>query len=94
MTVVTSASNTTGYAGTDHSKIANPTSTVNLSGTTIKNATDNASQTSVDTLSSYVDTEVAAIKAKTDLIQTFPTNFSLLMISGAGAVGHPDDAGG
>jgi len=40
VTVVTSASNTTGYAGTDHSKILNPTSTVNLSGTTIKTATD------------------------------------------------------
>lgn len=40
VTVVTSASNTTGYAGTDHSKILNPSSTVNLSGTTIKTATD------------------------------------------------------
>lgn len=40
VSVVTSASATAGYAGTDHSKIANPTSTVNLSGTTIKTATD------------------------------------------------------
>jgi hypothetical protein len=40
VTVVTSASGTPGYAGTDQSKIANPTSTVNLSGTTIKTATD------------------------------------------------------
>jgi len=46
--VITSASATAGHAGTDQSKIANPTSTVNLSGTTIKNATDNASQTSVN----------------------------------------------
>jgi len=38
--VVTSASATAGHAGTDQSKIANPTSTVNLSGTTIKTATD------------------------------------------------------
>ena len=52
-----------------------------------------ASQTSVDTLSSYVDTEVAAIKAKTDLIQAFPTNFSLLMITGAGAIGLVDELG-
>ena len=52
-----------------------------------------SSQTSVDTLSSYVDTEVAAIKAKTDLIQAFPTNFSLLMISGAGAIGLVDELG-
>lgn len=40
VTVVTSASATAGYAGTDQGKIANPTSTVNLSGTTIKTATD------------------------------------------------------
>jgi hypothetical protein len=39
-TVVTSASATAGYAGTDHSKITNATSTVDLSGTTIKTATD------------------------------------------------------
>lgn len=93
VTVVTSASNTTGYAGTDHGKIANATAVVNLSNTTIKNATDNASQSSVDTLASYVDTEIAAIKAKTDLIQAFPTNFSLLMISGAGAIGLVDELG-
>lgn len=35
VTVVTSASATAGYAGTDQSKIANPTSTVALTGTTI-----------------------------------------------------------
>ena len=35
ITVVTSASATAGYAGTDQSKIANPTSTVALTGTTI-----------------------------------------------------------
>jgi hypothetical protein len=40
VTVVTSASSTAGHAGTDHSKIANATSTVNLSATTIKTATD------------------------------------------------------
>jgi hypothetical protein len=39
-TVVTSASATAGHAGTDQSKIANATSTVDLSGTTIKTATD------------------------------------------------------
>ncbi len=39
-TVITSASATAGYAGTDQSKIANATATVNLSGTTIKTATD------------------------------------------------------
>jgi hypothetical protein len=40
VTVVTSASATAGYAGTDQSKITNATSTVDLSGTTIKTATD------------------------------------------------------
>lgn len=52
-----------------------------------------ASQTSVDTLATYVDTEVAAIKAKTDLIEAFPANFSLLMISGSGAIGLVDELG-
>jgi len=46
--VVFTSSDQFGYAGTDQSKIANATSTVNLSGTTIKNAADNASQTSVN----------------------------------------------
>ena len=40
VTVVTSASNTTGYGGTDHSKVLNPSATVNLSATSIKTATD------------------------------------------------------
>ena len=40
VTVVTSASATAGYAGTDQSKITNATATVNLSGTTIKSVTD------------------------------------------------------
>jgi hypothetical protein len=40
VTVVTSASSTAGHAGTDQSKITNATSTINLSGTTIKTATD------------------------------------------------------
>lgn len=35
VTVPTSASATAGYVGTDHSKIANPTATVDLSGTTV-----------------------------------------------------------
>jgi hypothetical protein len=39
-TVITSASATAGYAGLDWSKINAPTSTVGLSGTTIKTATD------------------------------------------------------
>ncbi len=46
-----------------------------------------ASQASLDTLDDYVDTEVAAIKAKTDnLPASFPTNFSSLAITVGGAV--------
>lgn len=40
MEVVTTSSSSFGYAGTDQSKIANASSTVNLSGTSIKTATD------------------------------------------------------
>lgn len=46
--VVFSASDVFGYAGTDQSKIANPTATVGLTNTTIKAASDNATQTSVN----------------------------------------------
>lgn len=45
-----------------------------------------ATQTSLDTVASYIDTEVAAIKAKTDLITTFPANFNLLSITSGGAI--------
>ncbi len=51
VTIVTSASATAGYAGTDQGKIANPSSTVNLSGTTVKTATD-------------VETDTADIQAR------------------------------
>lgn len=40
ITVVTSASGTAGYAGVDWSKVTAPTTTLNLSGTTVKTATD------------------------------------------------------
>lgn len=39
-TVITSASATAGYAGVDWSKVTAPTTTLNLSGTTVKTATD------------------------------------------------------
>jgi hypothetical protein len=45
-----------------------------------------ATQTSVDAIDDYVDTEVAAIKAKTDLIVTFPANFSNLDITVGGGI--------
>ena len=74
MEVVLTSSASFGYAGTDHSKIANPTSTVNLSGTTIKTATD--VETKVDAIDDYIDTEVAAIKAKTDNLPANPAAVS------------------
>jgi hypothetical protein len=40
VTVVTSASSTAGHAGTDQSKITNPTATVALANTSIKSVTD------------------------------------------------------
>jgi hypothetical protein len=40
-----------------------------------------ATQTSVDTIDDFVDTEVAAIKAKTDLIVAFPDNFGSMVIN-------------
>ena len=44
-----------------------------------------ATQTSVDAVSGFVDTEVAAIKAKTDnLPASFPTNFPNLLINSSG----------
>ena len=71
VTVVTSASNTTGYAGTDQSKILNPTSTVNLSGTTISTSQAVAS----------VAGSVGSISGV-----TFPSNFGSLSITVGGGV--------
>jgi hypothetical protein len=45
-----------------------------------------ATQTSVDAIDDFVDTEVAAIKAKTDLIVAFPDNFGSLGIDPSGAI--------
>jgi hypothetical protein len=45
-----------------------------------------ATQTSVDAIDDFVDTEVAAIKAKTDLIVAFPDNFGSLGIDPGGAI--------
>ena len=67
---------------------ATASSTVNLSGTTVKTATDvdtvvnsvtfglSALKTLIDTLTAYVDTEVAAIKAKTDNLPNDPADAS------------------
>ena len=49
----------TGAGGVDWNNVENPTTTINFSGTTIKTATD---------VAVFIDTEVAAIKAVTDLL--------------------------
>lgn len=43
-------------------------------------------QSSVNTIDDFVDTEITAIKAKTDLLVTFPTNFSSLDINASGHI--------
>jgi hypothetical protein len=45
-----------------------------------------ATQTSVDTIDDFIDTEVIAIKNKTDLIVAFPANFGSLGITAGGAI--------
>jgi hypothetical protein len=45
-----------------------------------------ATQASVDAIDDFIDTEVAAIKAKTDLIVAFPANFGSLGITVGGAI--------
>jgi hypothetical protein len=45
-----------------------------------------ATQTSVDAIDDFIDTEVAAIKTKTDLIVAFPANFSSLGITLGGGI--------
>ena len=91
VTVVTSASATAGHAGTDQSKIANATSTVNLSGTTIKTATDIETDTQdiqARLPAALVDGRIVAqAQSVTDkngyaLTQAFPANFSSMVING------------
>lgn len=48
--------------------------------------TNLASEATLITVASYVDTEVAAIKAKTDLLPTFPSNFASLAVDVNGKV--------
>ena len=71
VTVVTSASETAGYAGIDWAKIGNPTSTVALSGTTVSTSQVVAS----------VSGAVGSISGV-----TFPANFAALLINASGHV--------
>lgn len=95
VTVVTSASATAGHAGTDQGKIANATSTVNLSGTTIKTATD--IETDTQDIQSRIPAAlvdgriVAQAQSVTDksgytLTQAFPSNFANLAIDPSGSI--------
>ena len=95
VTVVTSASSTAGHAGTDQGKIANATSTVNLSNTTIKTAADIETDTQdiqARLPAALVDGRIAAVaqsvadKNGYSLTQAFPSNFSVLSIDANGKV--------
>ena len=67
---------TGGEAGIDFGNIGSPTTTVNLSGTTIKTATDNASQTSVDGKPTLAQIEASTVLAKDSTVakETTVTN--------------------
>jgi hypothetical protein len=97
--IVTNATNTTGGLPTATGTItalAGAVSTLTAGGVRTELATElgridatigsRATQTSVDAIDDFIDTEVAAIKAKTDLIVAFPTNFSNLDITVGGAI--------
>jgi hypothetical protein len=63
-----------GEAGIDLANVGSPSTTLNLSGTTIKTATD--VEAKIDAMDDYIDTEVAAIKAKTDNLPSDPADAS------------------
>jgi hypothetical protein len=75
-TVVTSKSATTGYAGVDWSQVTGASSTVNLSGTTIKTATDVETDTADiqskigSPAGASVSADIAAVKSQTAAIET------------------------
>jgi hypothetical protein len=97
--IVTNATNTTGGLPTATgiiTALAGAVSTLTAGGVRTELATElaridatigsRATQTSVDTIDDFIDTEIAAIKAKTDLIVAFPSNFSNLAITVGGAI--------
>jgi hypothetical protein len=53
---------------------------------TIITAVGTSIPATLSTIAGYLDTEVAAIKLKTDLLTTFPSNFSSLSITSGGVV--------
>jgi hypothetical protein len=97
--IYTNATNSTGGLATATGTItalAGAVSTLTASGVRTELATElgridatiasRATQTSVDAIDDFIDTEVAAIKAKTDLIVTFPVNFGNLDITAGGGI--------
>lgn len=62
----------TGAAGIDWGNVENPTTTLALSGTTISDTADDAVLAAVAIIDDFLDTEVAAIKAKTDNLPASP----------------------
>jgi hypothetical protein len=97
--IIANATNTTGglpTATATISALAGALSTLTAGGVRTELATElgridatigsRATQTSVDTIDDFIDTEVAAIKAKTDLIVAFPANFANLGITVGGAI--------
>jgi len=97
--IVTNATNTTGGFPTATGTItalAGTVSTLTAGGVRTELATElgridatigsRATQTSVDTIDDFIDTEIIAIKNKTDLIVAFPANFGNLDITASGAI--------
>jgi cell division protein ZapA (FtsZ GTPase activity inhibitor) len=71
----------TGAAGIDWGNIENKTTVNDLTGTTMKDVTDvqtslTAIAASLATIANYIDTEIAAIKAKTDNLPSDPADAS------------------
>jgi hypothetical protein len=97
--IIANATNTTGglpAATGTISALAGAVSTLTAGGVRTELATElgridatigsRATQTSVDAIDDFIDTEVAAIKDKTDLIVAFPANFGSLDITVGGAI--------
>jgi hypothetical protein len=97
--IIANATNTTGGLPTATgtiSALAGAVSTLTAGGVRTELATElgridqtigsRATQTSVDAIDDFIDTEVSAIKDKTDLIVAFPANFSNLDITVGGAI--------
>jgi len=97
--IVTNATNTTGGLPTATGTItalAGAVSTLTAGGVRTELATElgridatigsRATQTSVDTIDDFIDTEMIAIKNKTDLIVAFPANFGNLNITLGGGI--------